>query len=236
MPVAVYLLDAKHGAKPLAPSFAPPGTTVGVHFADGPNEILGGSIAFSGSHSSYIKFSRDDRLDTRYSITLLAMVYPESHGPLVHFGSNQWGTRFTITPDKGLLWKVCDRGNITLCREDLEAKGRLEMKQWNHVGATFDYSTGFASLWINRKWVAGKTFEKREISTNNDIRIGAAEIDPTVFKGRISCLQIYSQALKRSQIRATKDACSPYKKSKRYCVDHSICLLCTVYCVCLYLI
>ena len=45
------------------------------------------------------------------------------------------------------------------------------------------------------------------IDTDAEIRIGAQLIDGRYFKGKISCVQIYSKALSEAEVAAVKDRC-----------------------------
>ena len=214
-PVAVYPLDAEHGVSPLPPSFSPPGNLAAVQFTDGPGGKPGGSCAFSGSQSSYIQIPKDDRLDTRYSITLLAMVFPdETVGPIVQFCPfGNYGTHFWVTNSgTTLFFRITRRGDYF--GTAILTSALLKPRQWFYVGATYDYSTGVVRIWIEGKMVDEESVGSMEISTDQVIRIGAVTIDRRPFKGRISCLQIYNRALTREEIVAAKGACSHYKRSK----------------------
>ena len=216
-PVAVYPLDAKHGGNPLLPSFSPPGNLAAVQFTDGPGGKPGGSCAFSGSQSSYIQIPKDDRLDTRYSITLLAMVFPdETAGPIVQFSPpGSYGTHFwVVNSGTTLFFRITRRGDYL--QTTILSSALLKPRQWFYVGATYDYSTGVVRNWIDGKMVGEVPIGSMELSTDQFIRIGSGAIpaDVRTFKGRISCLQIYNRALTQEEIVAAKDACSHYKRSK----------------------
>ena len=45
------------------------------------------------------------------------------------------------------------------------------------------------------------------IDTDAEIRIGARLGDGRYFKGKISCVQIYSKALSEAEVAAVKDRC-----------------------------
>ena len=218
-PVAVYPLDVEHGTNSLLPSFAPAGTLTGVQFDDGPDGKPGGSCSFSGSQSSYIEIPKDDRLDTRYSITLLAMVFPdETEGPIVQFSpSGTYGPHFwVVNSGTTLFFRITRRDDYFATT--ILSSALLKPRQWFYVGATYDYSTGVVRNWIDGKMVGEVSIGSMEISTDQFIRMGYSAIpsDTRTFKGLISCLQIYNRALTQEEIAAAKDACSHYKRSKLY--------------------
>lgn len=198
----------------MSPSFVPTGISVGIQHADGPDGKTGGSSAFAGSEASYIEIPQNYRLDTRYSITILAMVYPEGvDGPLVHFvppsviyGPHVWFV------NNNLFTRIVGRGNFALA-ESIQSSSLMPRK-WSYVGTSYDYSTGVVRNWINGEMISELSIGSMELATDQVIRMGAVPIDNRYFKGRISCVQIYKQALTKELIAAAKDACSDYKRSK----------------------
>ena len=204
-PVAIYPLNSKHRANPVSPYNVPPGKTVGVTLADGPDGEPGGSYAFSGTSGSYIEFPGGSKLDTRYSITITTMIYPEGVGPIVHYSLSGWGTHlWTATPSQ-LYWSVKSRAGHL---EKPISTFQLKTSQWNYIGATYDYSSGMSALWIGGRKVQEKRLEKYEITTNKPIRMGAVDVDSRYLKGRISCFQIYDRALAEDEMIAVKSKCS----------------------------
>lgn len=50
---------------------------------------------FSGSKDSYIEIPRNSHLDTQYSMTLLASIFPTGkNGPILHYSAEKWGVHF----------------------------------------------------------------------------------------------------------------------------------------------
>ena len=74
------------------------------------------------------------------------------------------------------------------------------MNKWNQVGASYNRKTGVAQLWHDGKMVKSRNIGQIELFTNADIRIGARDGDKRYYKGKISCLQIYDEALREEQI------------------------------------
>ena len=79
---------------------------------------------------------------------------------------------------------------------------------------TYDSSTGDSKIFINGHQVAKNNPGRFEIATNYLMRLGAGINlnDTRYFKGRISCLQIYNNALTQQQIRAARYKCSTLSK------------------------
>ena len=121
-----------------------------VQFDDGPDGKPGGSCSFPGSQSSYIEIPKDDRLDTRYSITLLAMIFPdETEGPIVQFSPpGTYGPHFwVVNSGTTLFFRITRRDDYLATTILLSAL--LKPRQWFYVGATYDYSTGVVRNWID---------------------------------------------------------------------------------------
>ena len=147
-PIAIYPLNAKHRANPVSPYSVPPGKTFEVTLADGPDGDPKGSYAFSGFSDSYIKFPSGSKLDTKYSITLAAMIYPEAPGPIFHYHGTAlgWGTNLWLVDTDTLRWSISNRK--TLENSHLFSS-RLKKTAWNFIAVTYDYTTGLAAVWID---------------------------------------------------------------------------------------
>ena len=62
-----------------------------------------------------------------------------------------------------------------------------------------------ATIWVNNRPVVRTNIGRIRLATNYPIRMGAKVGDQRYFRGRVSCVQVYSVALKRKQIiRAAK--------------------------------
>ena len=105
-----------------------------------------------------------------------------------------------------LFWKLSDR--YTFKRTDpVRSKPIIAGKKWNYVGATYDYSSGIARVWIDGAKAGQLQVGKMEIATNDSVRMGAVPNDRKYFRGRVSCLQIYNRALTQDEIEAVKSRC-----------------------------
>jgi hypothetical protein len=78
----------------------------------------------------------------------------------------------------------------------------LVFMSWSYIAISYDYHSGLAKLWIGNRTVASRNVgANRQISTESDMRLGAALEDNNSYKGRITGLQIYDVALTDEQIR-----------------------------------
>lgn len=84
---------------------------------------------------------------------------------------------------------------------------RLPHKAWIYIGASYNYATGDAKIWVNSRVIAHKNLGRFELATQYPIRVGSRVGDRRYFKGRISCIQIYSKALRATQIRKARKMC-----------------------------
>lgn len=87
----------------------------------------------------------------------------------------------------------------------------LRPKKWQFVAAKYNQRTGYASIFVNGVRVAVKRIGRIKIATNYPVRMGARLGNKKYFKGRVSCLQVYRQALTSKQILAAKRACAGCK-------------------------
>ena len=187
-----------------------------VHHTPGADGLRGGSLELDGTFESFIEIPNFDGgwADARQSITLLAFIYPMGcSGPVISYDRNGYGVQ---------IWQECLYGGMGVLsawfvRRDLALafplkKAVLHINAWNFIGASYDHVTGMARLWHNGNEVKaifiGKNFE---LATQFSIRIGAwaSPWQACYFKGRISHLHIYAEALTISNIQAV--GCIPPK-------------------------
>ena len=187
-----------------------------VHHTPGADWLRGGSLQLDGTFESFIEIPNFDGgwADARQSITLLAFIYPMGcSGPVISYDRNGYGVQ---------IWQEWLYGGMGVLsawfvRRDLALafplkKAVLHLNAWNFIGASYDHVTGMARLWHNGNEVEaifiGKNFE---LATQFSIRIGAwaSPSQAFYFKGRISHLHIYAEALTISNIQAV--GCIPPK-------------------------
>ena len=177
-----------------------------MSLATGPNGDEGGSYKFYGNVNSYIEFPNNGGLDFQHSITMLCWLYPESNaeGPIFHYGpSGNWGVHIWTVPS----------GNIYVHyhRRDYSATGTLfssqplALNQWHYVGASYDYTTGTASLWVNGSRVAQRNIGAgTTIATQDNVRVGAKDDYNHFLTARVAAMQFYDVALTAEQIDRVK--------------------------------
>ena len=179
-----------------------------VQSAQGPDGSKGGSLELAGEVDSFIEIPNDGPLDATRSITLLAFVYPMGKGgPIICYDRSGLGVQLCyngVTSKEGVLRASFIRRDLLEISDPLEAKV-LRLNEWNFVGTSYDYNSGMARLWHNGDEV--KTVyigENLELATQFPIRIGAVNnpFKGNYFKGRISLLHIYADALTAENIRA----------------------------------
>ena len=135
----MYPLDGRHWTNDIGPNKNPPGIPNDVHLAPGPNRHPQGSYQFSGSVTSYIEIPNNGGLETRYSITVLAWLKSETDaGPIFVYGDT--GFR---------LWIVGGGVYANDQYWSAQPKSKKVSNSWYHVGATYDYSSGIAKVWVN---------------------------------------------------------------------------------------
>lgn len=200
--VAFYPLSRKTRGRDISSSQNPEGKLHNVRSAPGPDGLPDGSYYFYGTKTSYIDFPNNGKLDSRYSLTLLAWVYPEGSGPIFHFAPG--GVRFWVVRPNTLFVRFVRRtGRPT---QQLISR-TLIPKQWNYVGASYDEKTGIATLWRNSQPVKSVFIGRIRLATNRPVRMGALPRDLRYFRGRISCMQVYSVPLSGPEIKRAERVC-----------------------------
>ena len=178
-----------------------------IRFSPGPYGQPGGAVEFLGKRNSYIKFSNGNggKLDTRNSITLLAWInFFGGSGPIFQYNTRNRGVRLWIAKSSTLYARFDDRlGKYKNIKYHLKA--RLRPRRWYFVGISYNRRSGKAKMFINRRYVTETTLRKLPLATGFPVIVGR------YFRGRISCMQVYSKALTGSEIKRSKKLC--YKPS-----------------------
>ena len=212
----------------------PQGIRGDVSSAIGPNGDMGGSYRFSGHANSYIEFPNDGGLDLKHSITLLCWLYPENthDGPIFNYKSSG---DFSVH-----LW-MARYGNLYALfknREYLSISGSLSTNQpfathkWHYIGASYDYITGMASLWVNGVRVVEKNIGAGvTLGTQDNVRVGVKADYPRYLTARIAAIQFYDVALTAEQINRVKHlGLGNDEYNELY--DEKLCAAFTYACVC----
>lgn len=204
VPVAVYPLNGEFGTRDLGPHQNPPGIAYDIQLATGPFGQPNGSYWFSGKSSSYIEFPNNGKLDTRYSVTLLAWVFPENtDGPIANYGTDYVGVHFWIVNSKVFARLVRRSGEYAA----VILTNSLKHSAWNFIGFSYDYDFGIQKLWSEGKVYDVANAGKFELRSQDAIRMGVMDGDQRFFKGRVSCLQVYNRALTEREVQAIRGLC-----------------------------
>ena len=183
-----------------------------VKFVKGPDGTRDGAVRFAGRRNSYVEFPNRGKLDAKDAITLLAWIYHEGkQGPIFNYKTKGWGVHFWMVGPRKLFARFMPRRGRR--RVGYVASRRVRPRKWTLVGATYSKKTGIARLFIGNRFVAARRVGRFSLSTRQPVRMGAARHDRRYFKGRISCMQVYNQALNRKQIIARRKRCFRSKSS-----------------------
>ncbi|XP_048578870.1 uncharacterized protein LOC5502029 [Nematostella vectensis] len=211
-PVAIYPLNNKIYGEDISGNDAPTAYIPRrVRPIRGPFGTPGGAFRLGGGYGHYIEISNSygGKLDAKGSLTVLIWVFLENRpGPIVNFRRNGYGI--------GLYW---ERNKIMSARF-FSRSGRIARRlrmvglrpgKWYYLGLTYDVETGMAGLWVD----GGKRFRRRvlrrigrfRLGTHHPIRLGAIGRVKERFSGRVSCLQVWPEALDSSGILSLKERC-----------------------------
>lgn len=166
---------------------------------------------------SYALIPNNGCLDTRYSITIIAWIYPEKPGPIVHYNPKGWGLHLWLTHPNELYLRLMPRKGSRHNVKPLTTQS-LKPYSWNYISATYDHRTGLLTLWLNGLPVSQRNIGKFPlgVATNYPIVIGQRPGDRRIFRGRIACLQIYNVAMTRAQIIARRKQCFRPGRRRNY--------------------
>ena len=202
-PVILFPLNVQYQTRDIKNRTAP-GIPSGVSLAPGPNGEEDGSYEFFGNANSFIEFpnSLGGALDVRYSMTILCWVYYDEkggpHGPIFDYNTGG-GYRVQLWVYRRLLYAwFIDRAfsySLSYLHHTSLAGG------WKFVGASYDNETGEIKLWADGAFKQTRGVRARvKLGTQGSVRMGVTKNNYLYFKGRISQLQIYNEALSQQQI------------------------------------
>ena len=203
--VAVYQLNSASKNRDISGYVNPPATFVGVYYARGPDNHPQGALSFRGRRNSYVLIPNNGCLDTRFSLTIIMWVYPESSGPLLHFNPKGWGVHVWIISQFRLFARFVPRSGKSVTA----VYKRIKPRQWNYIAASYDRRTGLATLWLDSLPIIQRKIGRFRLglATNYPIVIGSKPGDRRKFRGRIACVQMYNYAMSAAQIRSKKKRC-----------------------------
>ena len=178
-------------------------TLSNVRNAPGVDGSRDGSSQLAGTPDSFIEIANrpGGELDTRYSMTILAMVFPTGNaGPILSYQEHGLGVQ-VWQEEGGILTASFNRRDYA--QPPSVQKDVLKMNAWNFIGASYNYDSGYATLWHDGKQVETACIGARmELATQFPVRIGAIADGGFAFSGKISSLQIFPQALGIEQVMA----------------------------------
>lgn len=205
--VAVYPLDATNGARDVSPTKNLPGKLSGVSIVPGPDRQPNTALRFSGSPSSYIEFPNNGRLDTRRSITIVTWLFNEGRGgPVFQYNPKGQGVGLRIVGANRIAARIVDRKR-TKSIPVVTPKKVLKPRTWTYIGFTYDYTSGIVTLYVNAKPLVRRVVGRVELLTNKPVRSGSKKRRIRFFRGRLSCIQVYSRALTVSEITTVRTRC-----------------------------
>ena len=202
-PVILFPLNAEYQTRDIKNRTAP-GIPSGVSLAPGPYGEEDGSYEFFGNASSFIEFpnSPGGALDVRYSMTILCWVYYDEKGgpagPIFNYNAGgDFGVHFWVL-NRLFFVRFNDRSlseSRTYLYHTSLAGG------WKFVGASYDNETGEIKLWADGAFKQTRNLGAGvDLGTQGSVRMGVRKNDNRYFKGKISQLQIYNEALSQQQI------------------------------------
>ncbi|XP_077999868.1 uncharacterized protein LOC144452619 [Glandiceps talaboti] len=182
------------------------GSTVGASLVANAQGTRTGAYNFAGNANSYIEFPNNGAYDTQYSITLLAYIYPTgSSGPIFNFKRDGWGAHMWQTAPTQHFARFVRRG---LSFTTALAVNVLTQNAWNFVGASYNYNTGEAKLWLNGNVVQTMNIGVTTIATQYEARMGARIGDGRYYSGMITCMQVYDQELTPAEMIEAEAKCN----------------------------
>ncbi|XP_078378911.1 uncharacterized protein LOC144662053 [Oculina patagonica] len=134
---------------------------------------------------------------------MLCWINPQKlGGPIFYYNDGKSaGIIMSLVPlGRGaLVVNFVPRGKLPEEGTFLITYGTAKPNQWQYVGASYDYDTGNASLWVNGDLAAQQNIGAGITpATQGNLRMGVA--DRKYFKGRVSAMQVFDVALTPEQV------------------------------------
>lgn len=206
--VGFYPLDSATGGRDISLNKAPTAKLSNTRPAKGPDGTKRGATTLLGEPNSYIEIPNNGKLDAKDAITICAYIQHDGNaGPIVNFKRGPaWGVHFWMAKPKVLFARFVSRnGKMT---QPIFSKPIVPRRAWSFVCTSYDKDTGVAKLWLNGSPKKVKKVGRFSIATKEPIRIGAKIGDSRTFRGKIACVQIYSAALFKRQVRDAMRRCT----------------------------
>ena len=192
------------------------GTAQDVNLVSGPFGKGNTAYEFAGIGTSYINIPQSQHLDTKNSITILVWILQAGQaGSIIQYSNSDRGGEIHPTSTDSVEIRTSQTSSFTAQFTDRSGKLTAILNQdvvslsnkWQYVGASYDYNSGTATLWIDGQDVQQIIMGKLELSTDKDIQIGSGQGKGDSFEGRISCIQIYDSALSKEEVAAVRNRC-----------------------------
>ena len=202
--VAIFPLDKKSRGKDIGPLRNRPGILYNVRPTPGPNGQPGGAIKFPKYRTGYVEFPNNGKLDTKNSITVTVWVKPDGPGKIFEYKPR--GVTFGIRSQDTLYVRFIRRNGRPTKTVKTRRRGVI-LGKWNYIAVTYDQRTGTGTIWRNSRPIAFQKLGWIRLATKNPLRLGGATRARRPFRGSITCLQIYSDALTGPQIKNVQNVC-----------------------------
>ena len=178
-----------------------------VQLVTGPFGKADTAYKFTGIGTSHITIPQSPHLDAKNSITILVWIFQigQAGSVIQYLDNNNKGVGLYTLDSTSVKVQFLERSGESLsfiCNRTVSLQNK-----WQYVGASYNYNTGSATLWIDGTHMQQMNLGKVELSTDKDIRIGSGHGKGDSFEGRISCLQIYDKALTRDEVSAVRNRC-----------------------------
>lgn len=201
---AIFPLNQRTRGKDIGPLRNSPGILYSVRPAPGPNGQPGGAIKFPKLRTGYVEFPNNGKLDTKNSITVIVWVKPDGPGKIIEYKPR--GVTFGIrSPD--ILYARFIRRNGRPTKTVKTRRRGVTLRQWNYIAITYDQRSGMGTIWRNSRPIAFQKLGWIRLATKKPLRVGGAIRGRRPFRGSITCLQVYRDALTGPQIKNVQNVC-----------------------------
>ncbi len=149
------------------------------------------ALSFDGANDDFT--APDDTsyyatLDPNQSISLSAYVYPEAGtGGVIGKGSS-----YALYMSGGDLYFDLDSGSVNV------NVGSVPLNEWTHVAATYNYTTGDVTGYIDGSSTATASWSGSIPDSTSDLSVGSD--GSNYFNGRIDQPRVYSRELSSSEV------------------------------------
>ena len=199
-PVAFYPLNARYKAAEKE-NRQPQGILGNVGITNGPYNEPGGAYMFYGDVNSFIEFTNNGGLDTRFSITLMCWVQPGGHdGPVFSYGISGYTLCIWIAESGKFFNRIV---KLRFSERPTIRTKVLPVGKWVHVAASYDHNSGKNSLYINGHLRASQNIGTGYEIATTPLRVLIGLKTNAYFKGKIAEMKVYDVALNEAQIQTS---------------------------------